>query len=332
LPTSSATVLIPNAYSRAPNSTNTFAVGFNFRVPTGVDYTLEGGNFLGSFVSGRNEIVLKLYSDSSGLPDRVIESWDLLDVLTFNIAVVPFQSVLHPTLNGGKQYWLIANMADSASLALWWGPKPADPGRLAESHNGSPFTVSALPRGAFEIDGSSPKHEGAAPVRWDIVSMVFNTLPPNTVKAGGVAEARTIDNFRLKLTGSGTFVSPAGRNGTSGAATGGGTWRLYSPNDVPVANGTYEVTDVLSWQFAGFFTPGVLDDNIGPGGASGNAVLRIEYSDGTRGVLFVACHGPGGPAEISEGVAATKGYMTSIGFSLLYPASTETARVSTLDK
>src|SRR2546426_12534453 len=111
--------------------------------------------------------------------------------------------------------------------------------------------------------------------------MVFNTLPPNTVKAGGVAEARTIDNFRLKLTGSGTFVSPAGRNGTSGAATGGGTWRLYSPNDVPVANGTYEVTDVLSWQFAGSFTPGVLDDNIGPGGAERKRVSRKRKSEGS---------------------------------------------------
>jgi len=44
--------------------------------------------------------------------------------------------------------------------------------------------------------------------------------------------------------------------------------------------------------------------------ANGNAVLRIQYSDGSEGVLGIGCHGPGAPAGIQEGVIATKGYFT----------------------
>jgi hypothetical protein len=44
--------------------------------------------------------------------------------------------------------------------------------------------------------------------------------------------------------------------------------------------------------------------------ANGNAVLRIEYSDGSHGTLVVGCHGPGAPDGIFEGVTATKGFVT----------------------
>ena len=43
---------------------------------------------------------------------------------------------------------------------------------------------------------------------------------------------------------------------------------------------------------------------------NGTAVLRIAYSDGSRGVLTVGCHGPGAPPGIYEGIATTKGYKT----------------------
>jgi len=49
---------------------------------------------------------------------------------------------------------------------------------------------------------------------------------------------------------------------------------------------------------------------IDTGGANGNAILRIQYSDGSEGVLGVGCHGPGAPAGIQEGVIATKDFVT----------------------
>ena len=143
-------------------------------------------------------------------------------------------------------------------------------------------------------------------VRWDIVSLAFTTPP--TVSAGGIAFASANATLTIKLTGSGTFVAPAS-GGTSGAVTGGGTWETFT-SGVSTGSGTYSVTSLSSWQFANFQTPGAVNDLIGPGGANGNAILRIEYSDGSEGVLGVGCHGPGAPAGIQEGVIATKDFVT----------------------
>lgn len=147
---------------------------------------------------------------------------------------------------------------------------------------------------------------GAQHVRWDIVSLVGGA-PPGPINPGGTASATAPDGDTITLTGSGTFVAPAGNNGGSGAVTGGGTWQTST------ASGTYVVTELVSWVFANFWssTP-VFVDNIGDPNtrANGTAVLRIQFSDGESGVLTVGCHGPGAPPGIFEGIATTKGYKT----------------------
>ena len=147
---------------------------------------------------------------------------------------------------------------------------------------------------------------GAKHVRWDIIHLVGGA-PPGPVTAGGVASASAPDGDTITLTGSGTFVAPAGSNGGSGAVTGGGTWQTSS------GSGTYRVTELVSFVFANFqsATP-VLDDMIGDTNerANGTAVLRVQFSDGQSGVLTVGCHGPGAPPGIFEGIATTKGYKT----------------------
>ena len=100
----------------------------------------------------------------------------------------------------------------------------------------------------------------------------------------------------IKLTGSGTFVASPG-SGTSGAATGGGTW-LTSGAGLPTGSGTYRVTRLVSWAFANFQfgDPGFIDA-IGDKSetANGTAVLLIAYYDGSEGILGIGCHGPGAP-------------------------------------
>ena len=148
---------------------------------------------------------------------------------------------------------------------------------------------------------------GADHVRWDIINF---TAPPPTASAGGIAFASADATHTIRLTGSGTFVAPAS-GGTSGAVTGGGTWETFT-SGVSTGSGTYSVTSLASWQFANLQTPGVVINLIDPTlrGANGNAILRIQYSDGSEGVLGVGCHGPGAPAGIQEGVIATKDFMT----------------------
>jgi hypothetical protein len=147
---------------------------------------------------------------------------------------------------------------------------------------------------------------GAKHVRWDIIHLVGGA-PPGPVTAGGIASASAPDGDTITLTGSGTFVAPAGSNGGSGAVTGGGTWQTSS------GSGTYRVVELVSFIFANFqsATP-VLNDQIGDPNAraNGTAVLRVRFSDGQSGVLTVGCHGPGAPPGIFEGIATTKGFKT----------------------
>jgi hypothetical protein len=147
-------------------------------------------------------------------------------------------------------------------------------------------------------------------VRWDIIHLVFRAPAPNEVFEGGVADAKTTDGETLRLTGTGEFLARDGRRVGSGLATGGGSWQVISPTGVLLASGTYRATELVSWEFANLQTPGAVNDHIGPNASNGNAVLLVEYSDGSQGVLLVLCNGPGAPAGITEGVAATKGYKT----------------------
>lgn len=150
--------------------------------------------------------------------------------------------------------------------------------------------------------------KGSDDVRWDIID-VFSFGPPLTFRAGGVAFASAPNNLRIRLTGSGTFVAPAS-GGTSNAVTGGGTWETFN-GTTSTGRGTYWVTGLASWEFANFQLPVAVDliGNISEA-ANGNAVLRIQYSDGSTGTLGIGCHGPGAPDGIVEGVIATKGFVT----------------------
>jgi hypothetical protein len=157
-------------------------------------------------------------------------------------------------------------------------------------------------------------HGQAQHVRWDIILLT----PGPTVNAGGQASAKdnqystpTNDNQgnTLTLTGTGTFVAPGGGGGTSSAVTGGGTWTLTPVVGTP-SGGAYWVTGLVRWEEApGTFPASV--DNIGNPSdfRAGLAVLRIEYSDGSRGILVLSCHGAGTPDSVFEGITASKGFV-----------------------
>jgi hypothetical protein len=182
----------------------------------------------------------------------------------------------------------------------------------------SGITVASLAVSVVVSLGVAAEDGRAQHVRWDIMNSSL-TVPP-IFTPGGVAFASARSGgapsgLKIKLTGSGTFVAPAS-GGESSAVTGGGTWETFS--DCPSAclstgSGTYFVTKLASWEFVNLWTPPpVVIDNVAPGfpGASGNAVLRIQYSDGSAGTLGIGCHGPGAPDGIHEGVIATKNYVT----------------------
>jgi hypothetical protein len=203
--------------------------------------------------------------------------------------------------------------------------------RMAESRNRRDFlkkaalgsiALASLPTlgsGLSVRASADDDDDGADRVRWDIISL--DHAPPDaTISAGGVAFATAPTHtappnlLTVKLTGAGTFVAPASGGGSRGVS-GGGTWETFDAAGASTGTGAYRVTRLVSWQFANMQaqTPRFFD-NIGDTNerANGNAILVIAYSDGSRGILGVLCHGPGAPAGIHEGVIATKGFLTYV--------------------
>jgi len=135
-------------------------------------------------------------------------------------------------------------------------------------------------------------------VRWDIVS-----VQPPDVRAGGVASARTNNDFKITLTGSGTFRIKPGNP----QATGGGTFEIRDPAEQVVNSGTYEVTGVVRFEVApGELNPLLIDHIGNPAEAhAGLVVLNIAYSDGAEGILIVSCHLAGTPDQVFEGITVT---------------------------
>lgn len=175
---------------------------------------------------------------------------------------------------------------------------------------GRPLVVIALAAAAatllltaFAGGAAGSDNNGNQRIRWDIISTTG--VPPAPLNPGGHASATAPDGDTITLTGSGHFVAPE-NGGGSRAVDGGGTWTTSSGG-----SGTYRVTALVDWEFANFQADVGFIDNIDEGRRSnGNAVLKIAFSDGMRGVLTVGCHGPGAPPGIFEGIATTKGFKT----------------------
>lgn len=144
-------------------------------------------------------------------------------------------------------------------------------------------------------------------VRWDIVSLF---AVPGCTSPGGSASAFANDNSFITVTGAGTFVAPGGGGGTSGAATGGGNWETFSPVETSTGSGTYSVTGLVRWDQAPGAPP-PLCDNIGDPAerSAGLAILRVEYSDGSPGILVVSCRLVGTSLSVFEGITASKGFV-----------------------
>src|SRR5262249_39767940 len=147
----------------------------------------------------------------------------------------------------------------------------------------------------------------AQTVQWNTLSIP--SFSPLTLAPGGVASALAADGSQISVTGEGTFVVEKPT-----MVTGGGGWLARSPVGALTGFGTFQVTEVLTFTEApGTLPPGTID-NIGKIAEfrGGLAVLRITYSDGSKGVLTVSCHAPappGGTPQVPEGISATKGFV-----------------------
>jgi hypothetical protein len=149
-------------------------------------------------------------------------------------------------------------------------------------------------------------------LRWDIFQLKDITATSATIAAGGISTSQATfypaqlagDNSTITLSGSGTFTVDERHD-----VTGGGTWETAAADGTLTGRGTYRVTELVFFQLgAGTLAGAPFIDALGnlDDTRAGLAVLRVDYSDGTNGMVVVVCNIAGPPAAI-EGTTATKG-------------------------
>jgi hypothetical protein len=151
--------------------------------------------------------------------------------------------------------------------------------------------------------------------RWDIFQFVDDApfMEPFASGEGGVAYAYADDDTYIMLTGSGTFQTD-----DPTAVTGGGTWTTFPEHGLkPTGEGTYTVTELISFVEAPGTIPPVIEDTIAErtDARAGLAVMRIAYADADgnpagSGVLTVSSRlAKDSPASMFVGVTVTKDYV-----------------------
>ena len=159
--------------------------------------------------------------------------------------------------------------------------------------------------------------DDAAMIRWDIIHIVTFSPTGNVIAEGGMASALAQNKSMITLTGSGTFTL-----GDSDDVTGGGTWKTVAPPpESTIHSGTYRVTRLIRFDVAPGAQASNAKDLIGDGTLADNrgglAILRITYSDRSKGILVVSCDLPGNPPPgpagspdtLFEGITASKGFV-----------------------
>jgi hypothetical protein len=178
------------------------------------------------------------------------------------------------------------------------------------------WTTISLIALAFSCMGASRLSAGdshGTKVKWDIFQYEDVTASTFTIAPGGISTSQATfypaqlagDNSTITVTGSGTFRLNEGHD-----VTGGGTWTTAAADGSVTGTGTYRVTEVVFFEFgAGTLAgaPGITDETgTLDDTRAGLAVLRVHYSDGTKGILVLVCN-IAGPQAVIEGTTATKG-------------------------
>jgi hypothetical protein len=149
-------------------------------------------------------------------------------------------------------------------------------------------------------------HPGAKIVRWDLVE-----IANGTAVAGGENVATDPESgFSITVTGSG-HVRPRGHT-----AFGGGTYAIEDPDGNEIENGSYQVTELVSFRRlrGGNFAATGLIDGIGDPDEASSGILVVKVralaegappDEAVEALLEVHCHLPGTVEETFEGVRIT---------------------------
>jgi hypothetical protein len=126
-------------------------------------YYLDTIELAASLFEGTNEINVRLTSDAAGEPGATIETFNFKDAMGpygQNNPILVGNSVLHPVLSPGTNYWLVAYTPYAAdTIAVWLNSSPPVQGLVAQRSIVAqiPYDWYLYPNetsGAFRVTGS----------------------------------------------------------------------------------------------------------------------------------------------------------------------------------
>lgn len=129
---------------------------FSFTGP--MPYFLDTIELTASLESGTNEIDVMLMSDAAGEPGAIIEAYNFTGVMGpfgTNNPLLVGNSVLHPVLSPGTDYWLIASAPNSDTWAVFNNSSPGVFGMRAARQGAGPWTITTnTEMAAFRVSGT----------------------------------------------------------------------------------------------------------------------------------------------------------------------------------
>ena len=129
---------------------------FSFAGP--MSYYLDTIEMAASLLQGTNRLDVWLTSDAAGEPGAIIEAFTFTDVMGpfgQNNPLLVKNSISHPVLSPGTDYWLVASAPNADTMAAWNFSSPAVPGTMAQRSGTGSWSVgpnSTL--GAFRVSGT----------------------------------------------------------------------------------------------------------------------------------------------------------------------------------
>ncbi|OHB76316.1 MAG: hypothetical protein A2Z25_24220 [Planctomycetes bacterium RBG_16_55_9] len=133
-------------------------VGSQFSFTGSKSYTLETIELAAGWDSGPNELDVLLMTNAAGKPGVIIEAFSFQDAMGPAGQENPLlvgNSVLHPILCPGIDYWLVASTPNTNTQAAWMKSSPAVTGTTTQKHGTEPWTISPNEiLGAFHVSGT----------------------------------------------------------------------------------------------------------------------------------------------------------------------------------
>jgi hypothetical protein len=129
--------------------------------PSG-DFTFSSAQLAMGIIGGPNILQVVLMTSSGGLPSNIMESIMLTNAVAplTSPGIVLANSVLHPAITSGTQYWLVA-FASNPDTNMSWPfsfndfSTPIVRGFTSLSGPWDPVIGPGVPRPAFQINGAS---------------------------------------------------------------------------------------------------------------------------------------------------------------------------------